>query len=45
MQCFFVVYPEYPTHESIFICIHTCLKALVYTEKIKLLAGYFMVYH
>ncbi len=33
MQCFLVAYHEYPARDLTFLCIHTRLKAPVYTEK------------
>ena len=41
MQCFLVAYREYPTRDLIFLCIHTCLKACVYTKKIQVTRGIF----
>ena len=45
MQCFLVVYHEYPTRDLIFLCIHTRQKACVYTKKNQVTRGIFMVYH
>ena len=41
MQCFLLVYHEYPTRDLIFLCIHTRLKARVYTKKNQVTRGIF----
>ena len=41
MQRFLVVYREYPTRDLIFLCIHTRLKAGVYTKKNQVTRGLF----
>ena len=41
MQCFRVVFREYPTHDLIFLCIHTRLKARVCTKKNDVTRGIF----
>ena len=41
MQSFLMVYGEYPTRDLIFLCIHTRLKARVYTKKHQVTRGIF----
>ena len=41
MQCFLVVYHEYPNRDLIFLGIHTRLKAQVYTKKNQVTRGIF----
>ena len=41
MQSFLVVYREYPTRDLIFLCIHTCLKARVFTKTNQVTRGIF----
>ena len=41
MQSFLMIYREYPTRDLIFLCIHTHLKACVYTKKNQVNRGIF----
>ena len=41
MQCFLMVYREYPTRDLIFLRVHTHLKARVYTKKNEVTRGIF----